>query len=116
MRLVIAAVFINHGMQKWVLWSGEAVPMPATMLTIMKVLAIAEPLAGLALILGLLTRVANIGLILVMGSAIVMKISGGAPLNAWEIDMILLAANVVLLIEGPGKYSIDATMMKKKKK
>ena len=113
LRLAVAAVFINHGLQKWALWTDMPPGMPATMFSIMRILAVAEPAAGLALVLGLLTRVANVGLMIVMVSALVMKLSGGASMNMWEIDLLLLTANIVLFIAGPGKYSLDAGWMKK---
>lgn len=116
LRLAVAAIFINHGMQKWPMLTGPAPEgMSDTMLLIMKLLAITEPLAGVALILGLLTQVAALGLCVVMISALYTKISGDSPMNRWEIDMILLVANIVLIIEGPGKYSLDAMWMKKKR-
>ncbi len=113
LRLAVAAVFINHGMQKWPLLQEVPEGMPETMVSIMKMLAIAEPLAGVALILGLLTRVANVGLMLVMISALYMKLTGGMPMNVWEIDMLLLISNIALFILGPGKYSIDSKWMRK---
>ena len=117
LRLAVAAIFINHGMQKWPMLTGPAPEgMSATMLTIMKVLAVAEPAAGVALLLGLLTQVAAAGLCLVMISALYNKLSGGRPMNSWEIDMILLVSNIVLIIEGPGKYSMDAKLLMKKKR
>lgn len=113
LRLVVAAVFINHGLQKLGMWSGAPDVMSATMVNIMKLLSIAEPLAGVALIIGLLTRFANVGLMIVMLSAFVMKITRGSPMNSWEIDAILFIVNLVLFLEGPGRYSLDATMSKR---
>ncbi|MBI4428791.1 MAG: DoxX family protein [Ignavibacteriales bacterium] len=60
---------------KWSMWGMEASDqMPSSMLTIMKILSIAEPLGGLAMILGFLTPLAAVGLSIVMLGAINMKI------------------------------------------
>ena len=107
LRLVVATAFIYHGMQKWGLWSGVPEGMSSGMVTLMKVLSICEPLAGVALILGLLTPVAVIGLLVVMISAMYMKISGGSPFAMWEIDFLLFGSLVALLTNGPGKFSLD---------
>lgn len=117
LRLSVAAIFINHGMQKWPMLTADAAPegMSSTMFMIMKLLAVAEPLAGIALILGLLTQVAAAGLCLVMISALYNKLTGGRPMNSWEIDMLLLAVNISIIIFGPGKYAVDAKWMKKRK-
>lgn len=119
LRLPMAAIFILHGMAKWSLWTA-AVPMEGFMGVMMKVLSIAEPLAGLALLIGLLTRYASIGVIITMLGAIYMKITAfnstfiGQKSTGWEFDLILLGAAVTLMIIGAGKYSLDEMWCKKK--
>lgn len=118
LRLPMAAIFIAHGMMKWSLWTA-ATPMPGAMGIIMKILSIAEPLAGLALIAGLLTRWASIGLIIDMIGAIYVKYFNfhgtfiGQKSTGWEFDLMLLGAAVALLILGAGKYSLDEMWCKK---
>ncbi len=107
LRCVVAAIFLYHGTQKWQFWSMAPDGMSQNMLFIMRLLSVAEPLAGIALILGLLTQVAAAGLIVVMISAMWMKISGKQPFGKWEIDLLLFAANIALIVLGPGAFSLD---------
>jgi uncharacterized membrane protein YphA (DoxX/SURF4 family) len=83
--------------------------MSAGVLSLMKLLSIIEPLAGLALILGIGLNLAALVLALIMIGAILMKIFvfkvGFIALQAtgWELDLALLAANLVLFLGGGGK-------------
>jgi len=121
LRIAVAAAFLYHGTMKWGMLSMPAAPegMSAAMFTIFKILAIAEPLAGIALLLGFLTRIANIGLIIIMlGAIFVMKGGFSAGFSEgfgkWELDFLLLSMNVALFLMGPGKWSLDKKMMSKK--
>lgn len=110
-RISVGATFILHGMQKWSVWSASSVS-TGGMTVVMKILSIAEPLGGLALILGILTPWAAAGLIIIMLGAIYTKISGGAPFaggkgGSWEFDLLLLSANILIMISGGGKYVLD---------
>lgn len=118
LRLIVAAIFLYAGVQKWALFDPANVPpdMAGTgMLTLLKVLAVAEPLAAVSLILGLLTQVGVIGCIIVMIGALWMKIGGGQPFPAWQIDLSLLGSLIVLLVFGPGCWSLDMLLFKGKK-
>lgn len=116
LRLAAGAIFIYHGMLKW---NMEA---PSTLFTILKY---AEPLGGIALILGVLTQWAGLGLSIIMLGAIYMKMTGfgQAPLNfagtfapqggtGWEFDLMILAGTFALFIMGAGKWSVDGMMRK----
>ncbi|NOS67878.1 MAG: DoxX family protein [Candidatus Peribacteraceae bacterium] len=104
LRLVIGAIFLAHGHMKWSNFDGT--------LTVMNILAIAEPLGGVAMIVGLLTRWAGLGLVVIMLGAIQMKFSGGGLVSfatggKWEFDLLILAACVMVMTMGPGKYALD---------
>jgi uncharacterized membrane protein YphA (DoxX/SURF4 family) len=110
LRLSTGAVFIYHGVQKWALWSAaSAMPMAGTM----KFLSIVEPLGGLALILGFLSRWAALGLAIIMLGAIYTKINvwglgfAGQQGAGWEFDLVLLASSLMLMLAGPGKWGLD---------
>lgn len=113
MRLSIGAIFIVHGQAKLGTWqiqpNGQ---MKASMASIMKLLSIAEPLGGIALVAGFLTQLAALGLILIMLGALYFKIKvwkapfKGDNATGWEFDLILLAGNLVLLTSGPGVYTL----------
>ena len=105
LRIALAGPFLFHGYAKWTNF--------ATMPGIMKILAVAEPLGAVALILGFLTRWASLGLAIIMLGAIWTKMSvmgvGYAEMGktGWEFDFILFAASIAILVHGPGKYSVD---------
>lgn len=116
LRLPMAAIFILHGMLKWSIWS---LPVTGFMDVMMRILSIAEPLAGVALLVGLLTRWASMGLIITMIGAIYVKITAfnstfiGQKSTGWEFDLMLLGVAVALMIIGAGKYSLDEMWCKK---
>lgn len=118
LRVVIGAIFLYHGYQKFGLWGATPEGMAAGQVMLMKILSIAEPLGGLALILGVLTRLASLGLAIIMVGAIYMKAVSwgigfaGAQGAGWEFDLVLLAGCLVLLFEGAGRYSVEAMMRK----
>ena len=114
LRLVVAGIFLNHGILKMGLWAAAPDTMSPGMLFIMKLLSIAEPLAALGLILGFLTQAAALGIIAIMVSAIYSKLTNGSPLLKNELEILLLAASIMLLFEGPGCHSLDCVWGKKK--
>lgn len=114
LRLAVGGIFLFHGIAKWQMWGiAPSDQMSASMLTIMKILSIAEPLGGAALVLGFLTRYAAIGLSIIMLGAIYFKVYvWGMTFSmqnglGWEFDLVLLAASLCLLFIGAGKYSLD---------
>ncbi len=123
LRVSIGSTFIAHGIQKWADWDA---PVVTVMGAAMKVLAVAEPVIGVATILGFLAPVMAIGVIAIMLGAIYTKIMllGGtfAGKMAWELEFLLLSSNVALLAVGPGVLSFDAIVkrnvkvVKKRKK
>ena len=119
LRLIVAAIFIYHGHQKWGMLTSSPAQMAPTMLYLFRFLAIAEPLAGAALIIGLWTQAAAIGLCLVMISAIYFKsvVNGGgfSGQGGWEFELSLLGACLVLATYGAGKLSCDSCKCGKKK-
>lgn len=113
LRVAIGAIFIGHGMMKFGSFSQPA----AGMNIVMMILAVAEPLGGAALILGLLTRWAALGLSIIMVGAIYMKqfVWGGAFMGAemnWELDAAILGGTLVLLCYGAGRFAVDSFMRK----
>lgn len=116
LRLAIGAIFIYHGWSKW------SIEEPNTIMTILK---FAEPLGGAAMILGVLSQLAGLGLSIIMIGATYMKMSGfgqGAfdPMGTfvtvtgpgWAYDLIILAGCIVVVFMGAGKISVDGMMKK----
>lgn len=115
LRLALGAVFIVHGGQKLFVFGPSAT---AGMLTQMNIpaagligpaLAIVEPLAGAAVVLGLFTRVAGLAIAIDMAGAIAtFHISRGFFVPAGiEFVMMNCAAGIALAMAGAGDYSVD---------
>lgn len=116
LRLAVGVIFIYHGFDKWTM---------DTVGYIMPILKYAEPIGGVALILGVLTQLAALGFVIIMLGAIYMKASGFGqqPLDVlgsfggqggWEFDLVILAGCIALLLSGAGRMSLDAVMHAKK--
>ncbi|HUI66435.1 MAG TPA: DoxX family protein [Bacteroidota bacterium] len=114
LRLAIAIIFFVHGAHKWGMWGMEpSAEMHSSMLWILRILSVAEPLAALAITIGYLTPIAAIGLIVDMLGAINLKMNIShtpfmdLPAPGWEFEFMILAGLICLLFIGPGKYSIE---------
>ncbi len=119
-RLIVAAAFLMHGIAKWSVWSAPENPNVGTgLMNLMKFLSVVEPLAGVALILGLMTQLAAGGLGIIMLGAIYMKqfVWGigysSVTTTGWEYDLSLFAVCLVLFIMGGGRMSLERLLCKK---
>jgi putative oxidoreductase len=115
LRLVVGIVFLMHGGQKLFVWGFGGVAaflgrlgIPAPGLAA-PIVTLVEFLGGLALVLGLYTRYAAALLAVDMLVAIVTyHLPHGffAPKGV-EYPLTLLAANLALVLLGPGEASVD---------
>jgi len=117
LRLGIGTVFLAHGSQKRAMWSTQpSAQMPAGLLSLLRVLSIAEPLGGLATLVGLLTQAAAAGFILVMLGAIRLKVQqlhkGFTGEGGWEFEFLLLVGAIALLFLGAGKVALDRLLFR----
>ena len=115
LRLTVGTVFIGHGAQKLFTFgmagiSGGfaqmGVPLPGVMGPIISVL---EFFGGIALVLGLLTRLVALGLSCDMLGAIIF-VHGKAGFflpNGYEFVFLLLGASLTLVVAGAGRYAVD---------
>ena len=118
LRVVLGIVFVMHGGQKLFVFGLDGVAggfaqmgVPAPGLT-GPLTAFVEFLGGLALIFGLLSRLAAVGLIVVMlGAIVIVHLKAGffAP-NGVEFPLTLIAGLAAVALIGPGEYSIDAVI------
>lgn len=115
-RWTLGALFIWHGVAKFQaglsmvegMFGQWGVPAPGLAAP---VVAIIEVLGGVALIIGAGTRVISLGLAsLLVGAIYYAKTDLGLiPMTApgAELDLAYLAGLVTLVVQGPGRFSVD---------
>ncbi|MBS3166140.1 DoxX family protein [Candidatus Woesearchaeota archaeon] len=120
LRLVLAAILVVHGYPKLknfkqtVGFVGSLGFWPAKFWAFM--LGIAELLGGIAILVGLFSRIFAGILIIVMCVATYAKVfKWKVPFTkmdamGWEYDVMILAALIALFLLGSGAYSIDGVM------
>jgi putative oxidoreductase len=124
-RVVLALVFLGHGTQKMFGWFGGlgfsrtldvfqqtmGIPAPLTVLAMA-----AEVFGGLGLLVGLLTRIAAAGVLVVMIVAplanglyvrFFMNWQGRNPGEGFEYHLLAIALILVVLVHGAGAWSLD---------
>ena len=108
LRSTIGIIFILHGISKFNPGFAENLPnmgLPAEMAI---PIALAELIPGILLVLGVLSRLSASLISIIMLGAIFM-VKGAQSITGKggvELDLILLASALVIMIAGPGKISI----------
>jgi putative oxidoreductase len=117
MRLVVAAIFLYAGSAKWPFWSTPPEGMSGVMLNLTKFLSIVEPLGGVALIVGFLTRWAAAGLgIIMVGAVYFVRVTMKAGFftspqgTGLDYNLLILAGCIALVAFGAGRWSVDARL------
>jgi putative oxidoreductase len=120
LRLVAGLAFIQHGwpkIQHPFGWMGPEATVPGFLQALA---ALSEFGGGFALLLGLLTRLAALGIACTMLFAIFMvHLPKGDPFvgrggSSYELAAVYLAIMAVLLLRGAGGISLDALLCRKK--
>lgn len=115
LRLVVAAVFLYAGSAKWPFWAAPPEGMSVVMVNVLLLLSVVEPLGGVALVLGVLTRWAAAGLgIIMVGAIFYVRLTMHAGLfttpqgTGLDYNLLILAGCIVLVAFGAGGWSLDA--------
>lgn len=115
LRLVVAAVFLYAGSAKWPFWATPPEGMSVVMVNVLLLLSVVEPLGGVALVLGVLTRWAAAGLgIIMVGAIFYVRLTMHVGLfttpqgTGLDYNLLILAGCIVLVAFGAGGWSLDA--------
>jgi putative oxidoreductase len=121
LRVALAAVFIFHGLEKvhpdtgygwrWAERLPGAPPVLSNAPPLQLLIAWGELLGGVAVALGILTRYAAIGLLIIMVGAI-FTYSGHHGFSAvnqpgYEYNFVLILVCAALVLAGAGTFSLD---------
>ncbi len=109
LRTAIGVIFIAHGTGKFNPGFVGFLTGPLGFPPEMQIpIALAETIPGILLIIGVLTRISASLLSIIMLGAI-FYVKNAANLTgerAYELDLILLAASLVIIVAGPGRVSL----------
>jgi len=122
LRVIVGIIFVAHGAQKLFTYglagvsgsfAGMGIPLPGIT---GPAVAFLEFFGGIALILGLLTRLAALGLAINMFGAIFMVhyAAGFFLPQGYEFALALLGGSVALAMAGAGEYSVDAAIARRR--
>jgi len=108
LRVSLGAIFLAHGLQKIAGFEDivkffAAIGLPAILAYVVTAI---ETIGGAFLILGLFTRTAAVGIIMVMlGAIFSVKMSKGF-INGYEFEVSLLAMAAALVLSGSNTLSL----------
>ena len=121
LRLMLAAIFIYHGW--WLIGGPEhqwgANWMPGQPAPVQLAAAWGQLLGGIAMLFGFLTRLAALGLIVIMAGAIyLVHLPNGFDIrnHGFEYNAAIVTMCLCLLLGGPGPFAVDRFVRLKRKK
>jgi putative oxidoreductase len=110
LRIVAGSALVLHGLPKIKNpfgWMGETSTMPGWLQALA---ALSEFAGGMALVAGLLTPLAALGILCTLAVAVYKHMAKGDPFvgrGGYETALIYVAIAVLMLTAGPGRFSVD---------
>jgi putative oxidoreductase len=121
LRVAAATIFIRHGAQKLFTFgfagvtdafTHMGVPFPGLMGPFIGLL---EFFGGIALLIGLLTRLLAVGFVCdMLGAIFLVLLKKG--FSGFELEFLLLGSSLALALTGAGRFSIDALIAGRQEK
>jgi len=121
LRIAVATIFIRHGAQKLFVFgfAGVAgafghmgVPFPGLMGPLIGLL---EFFGGIALVMGLLTRLVALGFVCdMLGAILLVQLKNG--FSRYELEFLLLGSSLALALMGAGRFSVDSLIADRQEK
>ena len=115
-RVLVGLVFFFHGAQKLFGWFGGIGGESVALLSLMGLAGLIETFGGLAIILGIFTRLVSsiTALEMLIAYFMVHFSQGWNPLfNGGEVVVLYFAAFLVITVYGNGKLSLEKKLWKK---
>ncbi len=120
-RVAVACVLIYNGWLKWFVWGVDTgvtqimmkygLPLPVACAYLV---ATAELVGGLALLVGLVAR--WLGLYFTLQFLVVFAVAKLRPPASFarsELELMILAAAILILLAGPGRAAVDGLWLEK---
>ena len=122
LRVITGVIFMAHGGQKLFVYGLDGVAAAFSQIgvpfaqVVGPFIGVLELVGGFALIIGLLTRIASLGLAATMVGAIsLVHLAGGFFMpTGIEFTLSLLGSTVFLALAGAGAYSVDAALARRR--
>ena len=114
LRSAVGVIFILHGIGKFNPGFAENLPNMGLPAEMQIPIALAELVPGILLIIGVLSRLSSALISIIMLGAIFM-VKGASAITGKggvELDLILLASALVIMIAGPGRISLAQAIKK----
>src|SRR6266516_3467093 len=115
LRVAVATIFIRHGAQKLFVFgfagvtgafTHMGVPFPGLMGPLIGIL---EFFGGIALVIGLVTRLVALGFVCdMLGAILLVLLKKG--FSGFELEFLLLGSSLALILTGAGTYSVDSLL------
>ncbi|MBI2523415.1 DoxX family protein [Candidatus Woesearchaeota archaeon] len=115
-RVFVGLLFLQHGLQKLFGMFGGVGGNTVPLMSLFGAAGLIEIIAGIAITLGLFTRLAAvISAIEMLAAYFIVHASGGLIplLNQGELALLYFASFLILVVYGAGKWNVEKAILKK---